>query len=82
MNCQIVHDSLHSRNNWTQSYRLSAGGATVGYGATVMGGPWVGKPTLFEFYVLPQFRSRASTSSRRCCWPAARSASRSRRTTR
>jgi GNAT superfamily N-acetyltransferase len=59
MNCQIVHDSLHSRHNWTQSYRLSAGGATVGYGAIVTGGPWVGKPTLFEFYVLPQFRSRA-----------------------
>jgi GNAT superfamily N-acetyltransferase len=58
MNCQIVHDSLHSRNGWTQPYLLSAGGTPVGYGSIVTGGPWSGKPTVFEFYVLPQFRSR------------------------
>jgi RimJ/RimL family protein N-acetyltransferase len=58
MNCQIVHDSLHARDNWTQSYLLSAGGTPVGYGAIVMGGPWVGKPAVFEFYVVPQSRSR------------------------
>jgi len=58
MNCQIVHDSLHSRKGWTQSYLLIAGGAMAGYGAIVVGGPWQGKPTVFEFYVLPQYRSR------------------------
>jgi GNAT superfamily N-acetyltransferase len=58
MNCQIVHDSLHSREGWTESYMLSAGGSTVGYGAVAVGGPWKGKPTVFEFYVVPQHRGR------------------------
>ncbi|HKQ47734.1 MAG TPA: GNAT family N-acetyltransferase [Phycisphaerae bacterium] len=58
MNCQIIHDSLHSRAGWTQPYLLSAGGETVGYGAVAIGGPWQGKPTIFEFYILPEHRSR------------------------
>src|SRR5437773_3137101 len=58
MNCQIVHDSLHSRKGWTESYLLTAGGATAGYGSIVIGGPWKGKPTVFEFYVVPHCRSR------------------------
>jgi GNAT superfamily N-acetyltransferase len=57
MNCQIVHDSLHSRKGWTQSYLLFVNGATAGYGSVVVGGPWKGKPTVFEFYALPQYRS-------------------------
>lgn len=58
MNCQIVHDSLHSREGWTEPYLLIAGGATAGYGSIAVGGPWKGKPTVFEFYVLPHYRSR------------------------
>jgi GNAT superfamily N-acetyltransferase len=58
MNCQIVHDSLHSRQGWTQPYLLTSGSATAGYGSIAVGGPWKGKPTIFEFYVLPQFRAR------------------------
>src|SRR6266567_1720796 len=58
MGCQIVHDSLPSRKGWTQQYLLFAGGARAGYGCVVVGGPWKGKPTVFEFYVLPQYRSR------------------------
>ncbi len=58
MNCQIVHDSLHSRKGWTESYLLLAGGAAAGYGSMAVGGPWKGKPTVFEFYVLPHHRSR------------------------
>ena len=58
MGCQIVHDSLHSREGWTRPYLLIVGGATAGYGSVVIGGPWKGKPTLFEFYVLPHCRSR------------------------
>jgi len=58
MNCQIVHDSLHSRKGWTQSYLLRAGGAAAGYGAIAVGGPWKEKPTVFEFYVVPHHRSR------------------------
>jgi GNAT superfamily N-acetyltransferase len=58
MNCQIVYDSLHSRPGWTQPYILLVDGVTAGYGSVVLGGPWEGKPTLFEFYVLPDYRSR------------------------
>jgi GNAT superfamily N-acetyltransferase len=56
MNCQIVHDSLHARPGWTQSYLLSVGAIPAGYGATMIGGPWNGTRTLFEFYVLPEHR--------------------------
>ena len=58
MNCQIIHDSIHSRPGWTLEYFLSAGGAPVGYGSIAIGGPWKDKPTVYEFYVLPFHRSR------------------------
>jgi len=57
MGCQIIHDSLHSRKGWTEPYLLIAGGVTVGYGSIAVGGPWKGKPTMFEWYVVPQYRS-------------------------
>ena len=53
MNCQIVHDSLHSRRGWTSSYGLQLDGTTVGFGTIAIAGPWQNKPTIFEFYVLP-----------------------------
>jgi GNAT superfamily N-acetyltransferase len=59
MNCQIVHDSLHPRPGWTQAYRLVANGAPAGYGSLVLGGPWTGTRTIFEFYVLPRSRALA-----------------------
>ena len=58
MYCQIIHDSLHSRPGWTLEYFLNADGVTVGYGSITIGGPWKGKPTVFEFYIQPQHRSR------------------------
>jgi GNAT superfamily N-acetyltransferase len=58
MPCQIIHDSLHSRKGWTKPYLLSAGGVSVGYGSIAVGGPWKGKPTVFEWYVVAQYRSR------------------------
>jgi RimJ/RimL family protein N-acetyltransferase len=58
MNCQIVHDSMHAREGWTQPYVLEAGGVSAGYGSILIGGPWTGTRTVFEFYVIPQFRSR------------------------
>jgi GNAT superfamily N-acetyltransferase len=58
MDCQIIHDSLHSRKGWTEPYLLVSGGAAAGYGSIAVGGPWKGKPTLFEFYVAPPYRSR------------------------
>jgi len=58
MPCQIIHDSLHSRQGWTKPYLLVANGVSVGYGSIAVGGPWKGKPTVFEWYVVPQHRSR------------------------
>jgi len=58
MNCQIIHDSIHSRPGWTLEYFLSADGAPVGYSSIAVAGPWKDKPTIYEFYVLPYYRSR------------------------
>ena len=59
LNCQIVHDSLHRREGWTRSYRLEVGGVTLGFGSVAVAGPWQDKPTVFEFYLLPEHRARA-----------------------
>jgi GNAT superfamily N-acetyltransferase len=59
MNCQIVHDNMHARSGWTQPYLVEIGGAAAGYGSIVIGGPWTGTRTVFEYYLAPQFRSRA-----------------------
>jgi len=59
MNCQIVHDSIHRREGWTLSYLLDLGSGAVGFGSVAIGGPWKDKPTVFEFYVLPEQRTRA-----------------------
>ena len=57
MNCQILHDSLHAREGWTQSYLLEIDGETSGYGSIAVGGPWAGTRTIFEFYVAEKHRS-------------------------
>ena len=59
MNCQIVHDSIHRRPGWTLTYVLRIGDVTVGYGSLAVGGPWKDRATLLEFYVLPEWRTRA-----------------------
>jgi GNAT superfamily N-acetyltransferase len=59
MNCQIIHDSIHSRPGWTKEYLLKVGDQVAGYGSIAVSGPWKEKPTAYEFYVLPQHRSRA-----------------------
>src|SRR5580765_4407553 len=58
MNCQIIHDSLHVRPGWTQSFLFQVDKTPVGYGAIAIAGPWKDKPTIFEFYVLPHYRAR------------------------
>ncbi|HEV8543530.1 MAG TPA: GNAT family N-acetyltransferase [Verrucomicrobiae bacterium] len=58
MNCQVIHDSIHSRVGWTVEYLLKLGDSTAGYGSLAVAGPWKAKPTIFEFYVMPQFRAR------------------------
>jgi GNAT superfamily N-acetyltransferase len=57
MNCQIVHDSIRRRTGWTLIYVLELDAISVGFGSVAIGGPWKNRPTLFEFYVLPQYRS-------------------------
>ena len=59
MNCQVVHDSIHRRRGWTVTYALRVDGVTAGFGSKAIGGPWTDKPTIFELYILPEYRSRA-----------------------
>ncbi|HEU4561939.1 MAG TPA: GNAT family N-acetyltransferase, partial [Longimicrobium sp.] len=56
MGCQIVHDSIHDREGWTQEYLLAMDGTAVGYGSVAVGGPWSGQPAVYEFYVVPPRR--------------------------
>jgi hypothetical protein len=73
MNCQIVHDSIHRRDGWTRTYICTADGAIAGFGCVAIAGPWQDKPTVFEFYVVPEHRARArSTCSRRSSQQALR----------
>lgn len=58
MACQIIHDSIHDRLGWTQEHALFIDGAMVGYGSVAVAGPWLGKPTIYEFYVVPHARMR------------------------
>jgi GNAT superfamily N-acetyltransferase len=59
MNCQIVHDSIHRREGWTLIHLLTLGGTAVGFASIAIAGPWTDKPTIFEFYVVPEHRTRA-----------------------
>jgi L-amino acid N-acyltransferase YncA len=58
MRCQIVHDNMHVRPGWTQPYVVEVQGAAAGYGSILIGGPWTGTRTVFEFYLAPQHRAR------------------------
>jgi GNAT superfamily N-acetyltransferase len=58
MSCQIIHDSIHDRPGWTREYLLALAGTPVGYGSVAVAGPWLGKPTVYEFYVVPNQRLR------------------------
>src|SRR5262245_23641534 len=58
MNCQMIHDSIHVRPGWTHEYLIAEGGAKVGYGSVAVAGPWQGKPTVYEYFLLPQHRRR------------------------
>src|SRR5947207_14705779 len=59
MHCQIVHDKMHARAGWTEPYLIKIHGAPAGYGSILIGGPWTGTRTAFEFYLAPAHRSRA-----------------------
>ena len=57
MDCQIVHDSYHSRG-FTDSYLVKVRGKVVGYGS-VAGDPDPPRETVKEFYVVPAHRAAA-----------------------
>ena len=59
MNCQVVHDSIHARPGWTLEYLLADGDTSIGYGSVAVAGPWRDRPTVYEFYVEPEYRTRA-----------------------
>ena len=59
MNCQIVKDSIHTRPGWAMTYAVGLDDALVGFGTVAIAGPWKDKPTILEFYVLPEHRRRA-----------------------
>jgi GNAT superfamily N-acetyltransferase len=58
MNCQIIHDSIHSREGWSLEYLLRLGRDVAGYGSVAVLGPWKAEPSVYEFYVLREFRAR------------------------
>lgn len=61
LNCQIVHDSAHYRENCFQSFLLESQGKVVGYGSTWTGDYWMTKGSVFEFYILPSHRPQLFT---------------------
>ena len=81
MNCQIVHDSIHRRAGWTVTYILNVDGVTAGFGSIALAGPWKDKPSIFEFYVLPEYRAPHLSCLRPCSLPATRALWRSSRAT-
>ena len=58
MNCQVMFDSIHGRPGWSHEYLITEGDSKVGYGSVAVGGPWKEKPTVYEYFVLPQHRRR------------------------
>src|SRR5438874_10965438 len=58
MSCQVTKDSIPERKGWALAYMLTVGGAAVGYGLVAIGGPWTDKPTIIEYFVLPEYRTR------------------------
>jgi GNAT superfamily N-acetyltransferase len=59
MNCQIVKDSIHARPGWALTYALGVADQMAGFGTVAIAGPWQDKPTILEFYVVPEHRTRA-----------------------
>src|SRR4051812_21702682 len=59
MNCQVIHDSIHPRPGWSLEYLLTIDNHPAAYASIAVAGPWKDKPTLYEFFVLPEFRHRS-----------------------
>src|SRR5262249_28926320 len=57
MHCQIMFDSIHTRPGWSHEYLITEGESKLGYGSVAVSGPWQAKPTVYELFVLPQYRT-------------------------
>ncbi|MDQ2712287.1 MAG: GNAT family N-acetyltransferase [Acidobacteriota bacterium] len=57
-NFQIRYDACHERG-WTDSYLLTIDNLTVGYGS-IKGRELSDRDTVFEYFVLPSYRKKAS----------------------
>jgi GNAT superfamily N-acetyltransferase len=57
-NCQIRYNASHERG-WTDSYVVMSDGLKVGY-CSIKGQETTDRDTVFEFFVIPPFRARAS----------------------
>lgn len=57
-NFQIRYDARHLRG-WTDSYLISLDGRDIGYGAVAGNNDHQDRDSIFEFYLLPHFRSSA-----------------------
>lgn len=58
MNCQVIHDSIHTRDGWSREFLLRLGPTPVGYGSLAVAGPWKDKPVVYEFHVAPPARGK------------------------
>ena len=58
MDCQIIHDSIHSRAGWSVEYAITIDGASAGYGSVAVSGPWKSAPVIYEYFLQRRFRSR------------------------
>jgi hypothetical protein len=54
-----VRDSIHRRDGWTVIYMLKIDGVTAGFGSIALAGPCKEKPSIFEFYALPEHRGHS-----------------------
>jgi hypothetical protein len=59
MNCQITKDSIHARPGWSLEYLLTLDNEPAAYASIAIAGPWKDKPTVYEYFVLPDHRTRA-----------------------
>ena len=59
LNAQVRYDAVH-RRGWSDSYALTVDGAPAGYGSLTGDLDRRPRETVFEYYVTPPFRRRAS----------------------
>ena len=56
MRCQVIFYQIYTRPNWTEMFGLQADSELVGFGTKAIAGPWRERPTIIEFFVLPEHR--------------------------